>query len=496
MHRHQHRSQNLITFTVKPGSETGLYYITVANLAHSTTWRDLKAFAAQACEVDHAEVYPPTSGFVRVKGRANFEKAFKHLDGNTLEYRALQADGRNVNQDTVVKLPPTDYHAARILRGDTGRIFSEDGSPILGPSAATGAPPAGAGAVAGSPPSLDYQGSASPAFSLTPPADSHWAYIASASYVPSEGYQAATVGATPPPPGSVPFEMMTGPAHAFPHRILSSAQLPGPPPVGYQALAAQAPFGSSPAYYSGGGGYDVGGHAYPGYIPPTGHEGSRAYAAGYSGIWPSPEPAQPPALPPLPPPPPSTSTSTGGPGPILHSASDRPAVVIEQRKIIIRYLARDGLSESVVAGLVASHTGLGARPGEIERVELPINKDGRARGTAFVTFAAPALASAAVAALDGREVAGRKLSARLAEGVPPAGAGGGSSSTYASGSSGSGSGSAAAGNGGGGQKSRKEEPPVIVDGSGGRWKKGLAPVVVDGSAGKKGNNGGQRGARH
>jgi hypothetical protein len=49
-------------------------------LAHKTTWKELKAFASQACEVDHAEVYPPTSGFVRVKGRANFEQAFSKLN--------------------------------------------------------------------------------------------------------------------------------------------------------------------------------------------------------------------------------------------------------------------------------------------------------------------------------------------------------------------------------------------------------------------------------
>jgi hypothetical protein len=32
MHRNQHHNQNLITFTVGPGSETGLYYILVANV--------------------------------------------------------------------------------------------------------------------------------------------------------------------------------------------------------------------------------------------------------------------------------------------------------------------------------------------------------------------------------------------------------------------------------------------------------------------------------
>lgn len=57
-------------------------------LAHKTTWKELKAFASQACEVDHAEVYPPTSGFVRVKGRANFEQAFSESN-NPVYHRLL-----------------------------------------------------------------------------------------------------------------------------------------------------------------------------------------------------------------------------------------------------------------------------------------------------------------------------------------------------------------------------------------------------------------------
>jgi hypothetical protein len=43
---------------------------------------------------------------------------------------------------------------------------------------------------------------------------------------------------------------------------------------------------------------------------------------------------------------------------------------------------------------------------------------------------------------------------------------------------------------GGSQSGKREEPPVIVDGSGGKWKREQKPVVVDGSgAGKRGNGG-------
>ncbi|KAG7290799.1 hypothetical protein NEMBOFW57_000802 [Staphylotrichum longicolle] len=99
---------------------------------------------------------------------------------------------------------------------------------------------------------------------------------------------------------------------------------------------------------------------------------------------------------------------------IAQFASDRPAVVLEQRRIVILKLEREGLSEAVVTTLVVEHTGIGMNPGEIERVELPINKDGRARGNAFVTFSAAELAAAAIAALDGREVSGKALSTREA----------------------------------------------------------------------------------
>ncbi|KAK4044618.1 hypothetical protein C8A01DRAFT_11909 [Parachaetomium inaequale] len=525
MHRSQHHNRNLAAYTVKPGPETGLYYILVANLAHRTTWRELKAFASQACEVDHAEVYPPTSGFVRF------------LDGNTLEYRALQADGRNLNQDTVVKLLKTDYHAERIDRGEPVRVFSEPDAPAPGPTEPFSQ---GTGAAMGSPYS-DYQGSASPAFNMT---DAQWGYVTSPSYVAGGGYQPAPA-APLTPPRSMAYQAVTASSHGFiPQAAIGPSPLvyravTSPTPASAQAAVTQYQYADPAAYYSQGAAYDTsGGPGYAGFVQPAGRSSSgHAYVTGYD--WPPSEPIRsPPAADQI------LDDNTS-------SSSSRPAVIIEQRKILIRDLERDGLSDAVVTNLLVQHAGIGATPGQIERLELPINRDGRARGTAYVTFSAAALANAAVAALDGSKVgaAARKLSARLVvEGVSPdgldshstsgrssrrlAGGGGGRSggggvssrpdagrssrsaqAQSQSQSHGSGSGSEAkvagavpqvvtntasvsASAAGSSQDKKKEERPVIVDGSGGRWKKELAPVVVDGSAGTKGGGGGHRGSRH
>ncbi|KAK4156721.1 hypothetical protein C8A00DRAFT_12372 [Chaetomidium leptoderma] len=498
MHRNQHYNRNLITCTVRPGSETGLYYILVANLAHKTTWKDLKAFASQACEVDHAEVYPPTSGFVRVKGRANFEKAFQYLDGNTLEYRALQADARNMNQSTVVKLLPTDYYAPRILRGDAGRVLGEP----------TGAGPNDqndlfAQARMGSP-YLDYQGNASPAFHMAPQTDTQWEYITSPSYTAGEGYQPATAHANLTPPG--PAYRVAAPYHGFIHQVAAGPHPVMGPSTGYQAAtsptsasspaaAAQYPYGPPTAYYPGPP-YDTG------YMqPPTHH----AYpAAGYGEPpWPSntAPPTHPPPAAAHPPYDDDENDNEDNNNKRNHpsATATAAAVATEQRKILIHPLDRDSLSESVVVNLLAQVAGIGTAAGEVERIELRTNRDGRARGTVFVTFASAALAGAAVAALDGREVGGRKLSSRfVVEGVAVVGSSSSLSTTTTTATAGGRSGGGRSGggrSGGGSQKSKKEAPPVIVDGSGGRWKKEQAPVVVDGSASKKGG-GGHRGSRH
>ncbi|KAL2164245.1 hypothetical protein VTH06DRAFT_3461 [Thermothelomyces fergusii] len=522
MHRRQHHSRGLEPFTVRPGSETGLYYILVANLAHRTTWRELKAFASQACEVDHAEVYPPTSGFVRVKGRANFEKAFKFLDGNTLDYRALQADGRNLNQSTVVKLLPTDYHAARILRGDEGRVYDEPENhafdlarPLLGS------------------PHLGYHGRISPAFSVP---DTRWSYVTSPSYT-DDG------GGYPPAPHVVVLPSISGPYQAAAGFV---AQAPITPPITtYQTLpgptataahTAEYGYNDPRMYYPAGTAYATGVPGYADFVHATGGGCDQMPATTYE--WP----------------PVSAHSPLGGDATASHTDDDgkdnsvnggRPTGSAGRRKILIRGLERNGLaSPAAVRDLLARAAGIGAAPGQVEKVELPPRRDGTARGFAYVTFSTEELAGAAVTALEGCKAGrARRLSARLvAGGVSPersddgaprpsprtaagdndgGGGGGGGGGESGGGRAGSGA-ERGAGAGGkmprspsqdqsprastealvvrlksdpagsarpaaasdGQRKKKKEERPVIVDGSGGRWKKDPGPIVVGGTADK------------
>lgn len=443
-----------------------------------------------------------------------------------------------MNQRTVVKLLPTDYHAARIMRGDTGRVCSEPGTPAASPhEQQTEAFPHGADAGIGSPYS-DYQGSTSPSFNMAPQSDSQWGYITSPSYVAGEAYQPVATNMTLPPTSPVTYQMTPTPNHGFLPQVATSPHRSASQPVSYQAVASPTSpleqpsathyqYGAPVAYYPSVPAYDMGPPAYSGYTQPAMKNSGHAFPPGYTEPWLA-DTAQAPRM-----------------AQLAQFASDRPAVVLEQRKIVILKLEREGLSEAVVTNLVVEHTGIGLTPGEIERVELPINKDGRARGNAFVTFSAAELAAAAISALDGREVGGKALSVRLAEGVPPGqvnsvdrpgrrvggkamgqkGEPGKSSRTFQAqtqsqsrrSGSGSGSGSKSAGavpqsgytvpsgaasasssvGSSGTQKKKREEPPVIVDGSGSRFlKKNQAPLVVDGSGASKKGSGGHRASRH
>ncbi|AEO57947.1 hypothetical protein MYCTH_101575 [Thermothelomyces thermophilus ATCC 42464] len=486
MHRKQRHSRGLEPFTVRPGSETGLYYILVANLAPRTTWRELKAFASQACEVDHAEVYPPTSGFVRF------------LDGNTLDYRALQADGRNLNQSTVVKLMPTDYHAARILRGDEGRIYNEPESPA---SDSAEPLPQGASAVLGSP-HLGFQGRNSPAFSVP---DTQWSYVTSSSYTDDGGRYQPAPHAIVMPSISGAYQVVAASSHGFVAQapitppITAYRTVPGP--TGTAAHITQHQYNDPRMYYPAGTASTMGVPGYAGFVHMTGSGCGHLSAMAYE--WPL--------------------VPTHSPLQGDMTASHKSA------KILIRGLERNRLSPAVVTDLLVQNAGIGATPGQVEKVELPLNKDGKARGIAYITFSTEELAGAAVTALEGCKAGGsRKLSARLVvEGVSPEGSDDGAPRPYqrlagGGGSRGGGRAGSSSKRGAGGKapksslqeqsprtstetllvqlksdtavsalpsaasdgQRKKEERPVIVDGSGGRWKKEPAPVVVGRTAGK------------
>jgi hypothetical protein len=277
--------------------------------------------------------------------------------------------------------------------------------------------------------------------------------------------------------------------------------------MGYPALttpateSAQYPFGTPAPYYASGFTYGVtAGQGYTGYSDAQLIDKSNCgqfYNPGYGEVWASDAAAQAPAP---------------QPGQVIYDGSERPSIIIELRKIIIHNLERDGLSEACVVGLITEYTGIGRTgSGQIERVEIPINKDGRPRGTAFVTFSCFELANAAIAALDGREVGDKKLSAKMAEGVSDGGSSNRPGRRVAKSSSkqelrgghrrlAPRSGSQTAGSkaalvmppatispasnsapAGSSSQKKKEDRPVIADGSGGRWKKEEPPVVVDGN---------------
>ena len=73
-----------LCLSVPAGDETGEYYIIIAGLPWNISWQKLKDFAraqqsdGSYIEIDHVMIYPQnqTNGWVRVKGKENFLRAF------------------------------------------------------------------------------------------------------------------------------------------------------------------------------------------------------------------------------------------------------------------------------------------------------------------------------------------------------------------------------------------------------------------------------------
>ncbi|EQK98188.1 RNA recognition motif domain protein [Ophiocordyceps sinensis CO18] len=73
--------ENTIMRDVPAGDESGIYYIIMSGLPFATIWQLLKDWLRQAgCDVDHIEVFQKsTSGWIRLMGKENFERALHHL---------------------------------------------------------------------------------------------------------------------------------------------------------------------------------------------------------------------------------------------------------------------------------------------------------------------------------------------------------------------------------------------------------------------------------
>ncbi|KAH8878874.1 hypothetical protein GQ53DRAFT_814257 [Thozetella sp. PMI_491] len=80
------------------------YHIPVSGLKFGTTWQELKDYVRLVADVLHVEVFPiSTSGWVRVKGYPNFEKAFQHLNGGNLNGYNIIASDKNRTMPIMVR---------------------------------------------------------------------------------------------------------------------------------------------------------------------------------------------------------------------------------------------------------------------------------------------------------------------------------------------------------------------------------------------------------
>ncbi|KAM5351574.1 hypothetical protein ACJ41O_004297 [Fusarium nematophilum] len=96
--------ETTIQADVGPGDQTGIYYITICNLPFGTSWQHLKDWIRSTCTVDHIEVFQnSTSGWVRVKGKENFERAWGLLNGGIFGGRSIIASDKNRSQSIKIK---------------------------------------------------------------------------------------------------------------------------------------------------------------------------------------------------------------------------------------------------------------------------------------------------------------------------------------------------------------------------------------------------------
>ena len=355
-----------------------------------------------------------------------------------------------MSQPTVVKLLPTDHHAAKIIRGEPGRVWSELSSPTAGPEYRNDPLIQEADAGMGSP-YLDAPGSTSPVFSMPSSTNTHWGYLASPPYAAIETYQPSPASALPPPTA---YPVATTSDHGFiqpvaasnSHPAVAAYQVtvtsPTSPPTHYQ-------YATSAAYYPPIPAYDLGQQQQPQ------QQQQQQQQQGYAGYPRQTSLASPQAA----------YAVDSWPPSHLTTPPEIPAVPGEMMAEINMHATTSGSSS---------------------------NKEGRKRG--------PAVKASRSGAAEGQ------------------GQGQGPSQSRARGSgSGSRSGGAAVQQppvfvppsgpalasvgGGAGRNMAREEPPVIVNGSGvggggGAVRKERTPLVVDGSAPGKRAGGGHRGSRH
>lgn len=129
--------QKMTEFTfqteVAPGDKTGVYYITICNLPFETSWQQLKDWLRPHCVVDHIEVFnTSTSGWVRVRGRDNFDKAWSRLNGGVFHGRSIIASDKNKSEAIKIKeLLDVNLNSPRNVQRASEFVPTQVQSPVL-----------------------------------------------------------------------------------------------------------------------------------------------------------------------------------------------------------------------------------------------------------------------------------------------------------------------------------------------------------------------------
>ncbi|OAA43142.1 Nucleotide-binding, alpha-beta plait [Metarhizium rileyi] len=107
MSRQGGSEKKVIMADVEPGEKTGVYYMPICNdnqLPFGTSWQDFKDWLRADCDVDHVELFQSsTSGWIRLRGEDNFNKAWSRMKKEYFRNRAIIASDRNRTECIKIK---------------------------------------------------------------------------------------------------------------------------------------------------------------------------------------------------------------------------------------------------------------------------------------------------------------------------------------------------------------------------------------------------------
>ncbi|KAG6008586.1 hypothetical protein E4U21_004226 [Claviceps maximensis] len=104
MSRPRYLEKKMMMADVEPGEKTGIYYMPICNLPFGTSWQDFKDWLRVDCDVEHVELFQSsTSGWIRLRGEDNFNKAWSRLKKEYFRNRAIIASDRNRKECIKIK---------------------------------------------------------------------------------------------------------------------------------------------------------------------------------------------------------------------------------------------------------------------------------------------------------------------------------------------------------------------------------------------------------